>query len=90
MNKPADGKDSSNLDFLRSVAVLMVLIDHLCRHYHHDFVGPVAVVDVGYFGVLLFFVHTSLVLMRSMERSRLWGGALLTNFYVRRIFQSTR
>jgi peptidoglycan/LPS O-acetylase OafA/YrhL len=87
MNKPADGKDSSNLDFLRSVAVLMVLFDHLCRHYHRDFVGSIAVVDVGYFGVLLFFVHTSLVLMRSMERSRLWAGALLINFYVRRVFR---
>jgi peptidoglycan/LPS O-acetylase OafA/YrhL len=87
MNKPADGKDSSNLDFLRSAAVVMVLFDHLCRHYHRDVVGPFSVVNIGYFGVLLFFVHTSLVLMRSMDRSRLWGAALLKNFYVRRVFR---
>ncbi len=78
---------SANLDFLRSMAVLMVLFDHLCRHYHLDRLGPVAVANVGIFGVLLFFVHTSLVLMYSMERSALSGFALVKNFYVRRFFR---
>jgi len=42
---------------------------------------------MGAFGVLLFFVHTCLVLMYSMQRSELDGPALVGNFYVRRIFR---
>ncbi len=42
---------------------------------------------IGTFGVLLFFVHTSLVLMYSMQRSQLSGVPLLKNFYVRRAFR---
>ena len=42
---------------------------------------------IGTFGVLLFFVHTCLVLMYSMERSNLNGSALVKNFYVRRVFR---
>ncbi len=30
------GNASANLDVLRSIAVLMVLLDHLCRHFHRD------------------------------------------------------
>jgi peptidoglycan/LPS O-acetylase OafA/YrhL len=73
---------SPNLDVLRSMAVLMVLFDHLTRHYHFDRFG-----NIGLFGVLLFFVHTSLVLMYSMQRSGLSGAALLKDFYVRRFFR---
>lgn len=64
------------------MAVLMVLCDHLTRHYHYDRFG-----DIGLFGVLLFFVHTSLVLMYSMQRSRLKGFALVKDFYIRRLFR---
>jgi peptidoglycan/LPS O-acetylase OafA/YrhL len=80
-DSPAHGA-SANLDLLRSVAVLLVLLDHLTRHYHHDRWG-----DLGYFGVLLFFVHTSLVLMYSMQRSHLTGSALVKDFYIRRFFR---
>ncbi len=78
---------SPNLDFLRSTAVLMVLFDHLCRHFYLDHFGWFGVADIGIFGVLLFFVHTSLVLMYSMERSGLTGVALIKNFFVRRVFR---
>jgi len=73
---------SANLDLLRSLAVLMVLFDHLTRHYHYDRFG-----SIGIFGVLLFFVHTALVLMYSMQRSHLTGFALVKDFYVRRFFR---
>jgi peptidoglycan/LPS O-acetylase OafA/YrhL len=43
--------------------------------------------DLGRFGVLLFFVHTSLVLMLSMRRLGLAGLRLYTTFMVRRIFR---
>src|SRR6202142_3808630 len=73
---------SANLDLLRTIAVLLVLVNHLTRHYHYDrFDG------VGIFGVLLFFVHTSLVLMYSMQRSHLTGFALIKDFYIRRFFR---
>ena len=42
---------------------------------------------MGLFGVLLFFVHTALVLMYSMHRSGLTGFALVKDFYVRRFFR---
>ena len=45
---------SANLDLLRGSAVLMVLFDHLCRHFYLDHAWGIAVVDIGMFGVLLF------------------------------------
>jgi peptidoglycan/LPS O-acetylase OafA/YrhL len=78
---------SSNLDFLRSIAVLMVLFDHLARSSYRDKIGHVSLASIGLFGVLLFFVHTALVLMYSMQRSGLQGGPLRKNFYIRRFFR---
>ena len=42
---------------------------------------------MGEFGVLLFFVHTSLVLMMSLERIEASGRPLFETFYVRRFFR---
>ena len=71
-----------NLDLLRAVAVLCVLADHLLTTW--DIQPPLLTPwDLGRIGVLLFFVHTSLVLMSSLEREgprRDWVRA----FYVRR------
>ena len=78
---------SANLDLLRSIAVILVLAQHLCRRLHVDQVAWMSTSSWGKFGVLLFFVHTSLVLMYSMERSQLTGWPLLKNFYTRRIFR---
>ncbi len=73
-----------NLDLLRSVAVLCVFFAHLPEVNHH-------LTDTtwhfGQMGVLIFFVHTSLVLMQSMERMRLEGRTLFTTFYLRRAFR---
>lgn len=76
-------KLSANLDFLRAVAVLLVLAQHLLRRFE---VGA-RIPAIGTFGVFIFFVHTCLVLMYSMERSGLDGKALFGNFYIRRIFR---
>ena len=73
---------SSNLDFLRSVAVLLVVLNHL-----GPAIGITGVAALGHLGVLLFFVHTSLVLMMSMDRLRLQGAALYWSFLMRRIFR---
>ena len=80
-------KLSANLDFLRAVAVLLVLAQHLLRRAQIDQVFGFNTPLIGTFGVLLFFVHTCLVLMHSMERSHLEGLRLVGNFYIRRVFR---
>ena len=74
--------DLPNLDLLRTVAVLLVFVGHLMLT-----AGVRGLGDVGRFGVLLFFVHTSLVLMLSMERLGLTGGKLYFAFLIRRFFR---
>jgi len=75
--------DSGNLDYLRSLAVCCVLVQHLVLRFSPQWDG--ALFDaraVGRIGVLLFFVHTALVLMMSLERV---PGA--RQFFVRRAFR---
>lgn len=74
---------NKNLDFLRAFAVLLVAVGHGLAFF--DVLGPYAsirLVTFGGIGVLLFFVHTSLVLMQSLEREP--GAAA---FLLRRIFR---
>jgi peptidoglycan/LPS O-acetylase OafA/YrhL len=79
--------ESRNLDFLRSVAVLLVLVDHLFMAAGLAERFPV-VYDMGRLGVLMFFVHTSIVLMLSLERSEERNtGDLFRDFYIRRGFR---
>jgi peptidoglycan/LPS O-acetylase OafA/YrhL len=59
--------DSRNLDFLRSFAVMLVVGFHLAKFFNWQF-GGLRVTDFGLLGVMLFFVHTTLVLMFSLER----------------------
>jgi len=80
-----------NLDFLRSFAVLCVVARHLAGVFD---VGPRSVFQpqaLGLFGVLLFFVHTSLVLMLSLDRQWKRGQIsprrVYVSFIVRRLFR---
>lgn len=84
---PAERSLSANLDLLRAIAVVLVLAQHLARRMYVETFAGMPTSSWGVFGVLLFFVHTCLVLMYSMERSRLPGWQLLTNFATRRIFR---
>ena len=80
---PSGGSgDLANLDFLRAVAVCLVFLNHLGPP-----LGLRGVAALGHLGVLLFFVHTALVLMLSMERLRLDGWRLYRTFMIRRIFR---
>jgi peptidoglycan/LPS O-acetylase OafA/YrhL len=80
--------ESSNLDFLRSVAVVYVVAFHLLLFFQHTQVGQLNLHSIGHFGVLLFFVHTSLVLMFSLERQEARGErSLFASFYARRCFR---
>lgn len=83
---------SANLDALRSLAVLFVVTSHLTfwehaqawipplRHFHAQ--------ALGLLGVGIFFVHTCLVLMMSLERQSRGGGRPpAVPFFVRRFFR---
>lgn len=74
----------SILDGIRAIAVLLVVVSHLLLQltsgaepafYSYRTMGRV--------GVAIFFVHTTLVLMASLERN----GAAAVPFYIRRLFR---
>ncbi len=81
--------DSARIDFVRSVAVLLVLADHVLETlgaFHGFDPTPVAWI-LGRAGVLLFFVLTSLVLLQSLERAARAGRSSTIGFYVQRAFR---
>lgn len=82
MNTTRTRLPENNLDVLRAIAVIMVLVDHTIESlYAHT---PSAI-WLGQAGVQLFFVHTSLVLMSSLERDGAPGNAgWIKRFYIRR------
>jgi peptidoglycan/LPS O-acetylase OafA/YrhL len=76
---------SSNLDLLRAVAVMSVFSAHFVEVFHHRDFG-----SLGRFGVIIFFVHTSFVLMASLQRLEKTGEndtALAMAFWIRRFFR---
>lgn len=77
-------KEFPNLDFLRSLAVLLVTGCHVGLFYISapKIIGPLAAL-----GVNLFFVHTALVLMQSLERQDRDTKHLFRDFMTRRIFR---
>jgi peptidoglycan/LPS O-acetylase OafA/YrhL len=79
---PPTASESPNLDFLRAVAVLAVFSKHFLAAIGRGPHWP-----LGAFGVMIFFVHTSLVLMMSLERIRLSSSPLFKTFYIRRFFR---
>lgn len=75
-----------NLDLLRSVAVLGVVANHSAN----ALIGHVTMLAawMGQAGVQAFFVHTSLVLMGSMERDGAPGSdGWIQRFYIRRAWR---
>jgi len=75
---------SANLDLLRAMAVLCVYAAHLLSATEWANFG-----SLGRFGVILFFVHTSFVLMASLDRmARSYAGPrLFYAFALRRFFR---
>jgi peptidoglycan/LPS O-acetylase OafA/YrhL len=81
-------KESANLDLLRATAVLLVLCAHLFAVFGHEQVGPLYAKNAGWLGVMLFFVHTSFVLMFSLARqTRKYPEHPWRDFMIRRIFR---
>ena len=77
---------SPNLDLLRAVAVISVFCAHLLRTATQDR----GLGSLGRFGVILFFFHTSLVLMASLQRLERTAPthiSLALAFWIRRVFR---
>lgn len=75
-------RDLPNLDFVRSVAVISVVVEHTLLALKISRFGPYELQYMGVLGVLVFFVLTALVLMWSLERK-----PHTLDFYIRRIFR---
>jgi len=94
MKQDARGPEA-NLDLLRSLAVLAVMVDHLVPTWRYCGLRvsdwwQLLTAHIGQAGVIAFFVHTSLVLMESLQR--LSGGEPLRRgtvlrFYLRRFLR---
>jgi len=85
-------RHSANLDILRSIAVSCVLIQHLVATLVTNAgFQNVAIIEftsqIGRAGVIAFFVHTSLVLMYSLERLSTSAEQISLRFYIRRFFR---
>src|ERR1700744_2238219 len=81
---------AANLDILRSFAVSLVLLAHtidVVAYKHHLEGGSEYTECFGRLGLLLFFVHTSLVLSYSLARIPARGWELFRTFMVRRVFR---
>lgn len=66
---------------------MSVYFGHLLRANHVARIGPISIHNFAQTGVLIFFVHTTLVLMLSMDRMGTSGHKLALAFYVRRLFR---
>jgi peptidoglycan/LPS O-acetylase OafA/YrhL len=75
-------RDLPNLDFVRSVAVISVVVEHTLLSMGIVKVGPFPIPYLGVMGVMIFFVLTTLVLMWSLERK-----PHTLDFYIRRVFR---
>jgi peptidoglycan/LPS O-acetylase OafA/YrhL len=84
MPKSEQSKQDANLDVLRSIAVLAVLASHLAFYY--VVLSPFWF-SWGEFGVRIFFVHTSLVLMMSLDRLAARHSGVALPFYIQRAFR---
>ncbi len=75
-------RENPNLDFMRAVAVLLVVLTHVRTYMHRQIVPLEMIWFLGMIGVFIFFTHTTLVLMWSLERD-----PHTLRFYVRRAFR---
>jgi len=80
-------KELVNLNLIRALAIVMVVISHLPipKHWIPE---PYDLSSLGSLGVFIFFLHTATVLMMSLDRQRYEGAnKLLQHFFIRRIMR---
>jgi peptidoglycan/LPS O-acetylase OafA/YrhL len=79
----------TNLDFIRAVAVLIVVASHLALFFGNLHIGFLEPSLIGKFGVVIFFVHSGIVNMFSIERHVQQHGEyrLFRAFMIRRSFR---
>jgi len=75
-------RDLPNLDFVRSMAVISVVVEHTLLALNIHKIGPFPIAFLGVMGVMVFFVLTTMVLMWSLERK-----PHTLDFYIRRVFR---
>ena len=80
-----DEQQSANLDLLRASAVLLVFFSHV--PYALGVKSGWDFDSIGHYGVMMFFIHTSLVLSMSMARLEKQGNRMVRSFYIRRAFR---
>jgi peptidoglycan/LPS O-acetylase OafA/YrhL len=81
--------ESPNFDLLRANGVLMVMAFHVLAYFGIRRAGSIDLEAMGFAGFLFFFVHTSFVLMLSLERQVARAGHKNTFwiFMARRCFR---
>jgi peptidoglycan/LPS O-acetylase OafA/YrhL len=80
-------KELVNLDFIRAIAIGMVLISHL--PISSDFIPEhYDLTSLGSLGVFIFFLHTTCVLMLSLDRQKIESTKkIVMHFFIRRIMR---
>lgn len=83
------GAHEANLDFIRAVAVLIVVGSHLALFFGNLHIGFLEPSLFGKLGVVIFFVHSGIVNMFSIERHVQKHGEyrLFRAFMIRRCFR---
>jgi peptidoglycan/LPS O-acetylase OafA/YrhL len=83
--KPIHGHET-NLDVVRAIAVLMVVCAHLAVFFGDVHIGFLEPALFGRLGVVIFFVHSGVVNLRSIERHvhRHGEHRIFTAFMIRR------
>lgn len=79
--------ESANLDVLRSIAVITILGCHYLQVGRYGAGKWNPAWCVGQVGLWMFFVHTCIVLMLSLERTLGSGPHFLLSYFVRRLLR---
>jgi peptidoglycan/LPS O-acetylase OafA/YrhL len=79
-----ENNNLKNLDLLRSIAIILVVISHIPIKFPYFLPHE----QLGLLGVMIFFVHTSFVLIKSLNKINCKNKfQFFFRFYIQRIFR---